>query len=114
MKPLRVLGWLGVALLLAATTACQRGPSRTKVAFVSNNPESFWNIAEAGANKAAAETDVELFFQKPPRGDPAEQKAKIDQVMNQGIKAIAISVNNPQSYRRVYAAACRRQPRRAL
>jgi ribose transport system substrate-binding protein len=65
------------------------------VAFVSNNPESFWNIAEAGANKAAEEFDVKLFFEKPPRGDPAEQKEKIDQVMNQGIKAIAISVIAP-------------------
>jgi ribose transport system substrate-binding protein len=98
MKPLHGLAWAGAALLLIFGAAgCKSGDSgKPRVAFVSNNPESFWNIAEKGANEAADEFDVKLFFEKPPRGDPAEQKEKIDQVMNQGIKAIAISVISPE------------------
>jgi ribose transport system substrate-binding protein len=96
MKALHCLGWTACALLLAGTLGCKGNSGKPRVAFVSNNPESFWNIAEKGANRAADEFGVELYFQKPPRGDPAEQKEKIDQVLNQGIKAIAISVVEPK------------------
>jgi ribose transport system substrate-binding protein len=95
MKPLHCLVWAAAALALVTPVGC-KSDNRPRVAFVSNNAESFWNIAEIGANKAAAEFDVKLFFEKPSRTDPAEQKEKIDQVMNQGIKAIAISVADPE------------------
>ncbi len=95
MKSLRVLGWLTAGVLLAVSAGCQRGPAKTKVAFVTNNPESFWSIAEAGTKKAAAEEDVEVLFQKPAQNDAALQKEKIDTVMSQGIKAIAVSVISP-------------------
>jgi ribose transport system substrate-binding protein len=95
MRPLHCLAWAAATLALLGAVGCRGGSSKPRVAFVSNNPESFWNIAEAGANKAADEFGVELFFQKPPRGDTGEQKEKIDQVLNQGVKAIAISVIAP-------------------
>jgi ribose transport system substrate-binding protein len=95
MKTLHYLTWVGVTLLLLGITGCSGGSGKPRVAFVSNNAESFWNIAEVGAKKRAAEDDVELYFQKPDGGE-TEQKEKIDQVMNQGIKAIAISVIDPE------------------
>jgi ribose transport system substrate-binding protein len=99
MKPLRLLGGLATALALAALPACQQGSGKIKVAFVSNNPESFWTIAEAGTQKAAAEEDVEVVFRKPPQGDAALQKEIIDTVLGQGVKAIAVSVIAPKDQR---------------
>ena len=94
----RVLALPAVALAVALTTSCQSGTpprgktDRPRVAFVSNNPDSFWTIAEAGTKKAASEFDVEVYFRKPAQGDAAVQKEFIDTLLNQGIKAIAISV----------------------
>src|SRR5262249_48064302 len=70
---------------------------KPRVAFVSNNPEAFWNIAEAGAKKAAGEFNVELLFRKPSPGNAATQKEEIDTVLNQGVKAIAVSVIDPKN-----------------
>ncbi|MFO0846830.1 MAG: sugar-binding protein, partial [Gemmataceae bacterium] len=92
MKPLHCLACAAFALSLIG---CKGESGKPRVAFVSNNPETFWSIARKGAEKAADEVGVELFFQMPPRGDPAEQKEKIDQVLNQGVKAVAISVIAP-------------------
>ena len=99
MNPLRKLGWLLAALSLTVLAGCNRGPTKMKVAFVSNNAESFWTIAEAGAKKAADEADVELLFKKPATGDVATQKEIIDTVLNQGVKAIAVSVIDPKNQR---------------
>ncbi|HZY86946.1 MAG TPA: substrate-binding domain-containing protein [Gemmataceae bacterium] len=100
MNPLRACATLLAALAVAGLSGCQKGgPAKTKVAFVSNNPESFWTIAEAGTRKAAAEEDVEVLFRKPEQGDAAVQKEKIDEVLNRGIKALAVSVIAPTDQR---------------
>ena len=99
MKSLPVLGWLTAGMFLAVSAGCQRGPAKTKVAFVTNNPESFWSIAEAGTKKAAAEEDVEVLFKMPSIGDAAKQKEIIDTVLGQGIKALAVSVIEPENQR---------------
>src|SRR5579885_2032376 len=95
MKSLHPLCGLTAGLLLAVTIGCQQGPARTKVAFVSNNPETFWTFAEKGCLKAEKEFGVEVVFQKPD-GDAADQTRKIDDLLNQDIKAIAVSVINPK------------------
>ena len=118
MKLFRVAGFLAAALALGLSPACGpdnstqgNGPpgtnppgtnppnpdqtDRPKVAFVTNNPESFWTIAQAGADKAAQEANVELLFQRPKIGDLATQRATIDGVVDQGVKAIAVSVIDP-------------------
>lgn len=92
MKPLH---YLACALIVFGLAGCKGDSGKPRVAFVSNNAETFWNIAQKGAEKAADEYNVELFFQKPD-GDVPEQKEKIDQVLNQGVKAIAISVIDPE------------------
>ena len=96
MKSLRTLGWLAAGLLLAAVPACQQGTARPKVAFVSNNPETFWTIAEKGCAKADKEFGVEVIFRKPDSGDAAKQTEIIDNLVNQNIKALAVSVINPK------------------
>ena len=96
MKTLPLLGWLTAGLLLAMTTGCQQGPARTRVAFVSNNPETFWTIAEKGCAKGEAEFGVEVLFRKPDSGDASRQTDIINNLINQDIKALAVSVINPQ------------------
>jgi ribose transport system substrate-binding protein len=98
MKWLQVLGGLTVGLLLTAVPACnqQSGPSRIRVAFVTNNPETFWNIAEKGCAKAAKEFDVEVIFRKPDvGGDASKQTDILNDLVNQDIKGLAVSVINP-------------------
>ena len=96
MKPLQVLTWVGCCLVLIGATGC-KGSDKPRVAFITNNPESFWTIAEAGAKKAADESGVELFFRKPSPGNAATQKVEIDAALNRGVKAIAISVFDPET-----------------
>ncbi len=60
MNPLRTCATLLVALAVAGLAGCQKGPAKTKVAFVSNNPETFWDIAEKGCRKAEKEFGVQL------------------------------------------------------
>jgi ribose transport system substrate-binding protein len=71
-------------------------PARPKVAFVSNNPDPFWSIVEAGCNKAAAEAGVECVFKKPPSGDPAAQQEILDSLAGT-VKAVSVSVIDPKN-----------------
>jgi ribose transport system substrate-binding protein len=94
-----------LALPLAALPACQSNvpkPSgsvanRPKVAFVSNNSFPFWSYAEAGCNQAAGPAGAEVVVKKPDPGDAAVQKEIIDSLVNQDIKAIAVSVIDPEN-----------------
>jgi ribose transport system substrate-binding protein len=105
MRPLRTLGLLAAPLALAALPACNSAPKPSggaaanapKVAFVTNNPDPFWSIVEAGCNKAAGEVGVEVVFRKPPSGDPAAQQEIIDSLVNRDIKAISVSVIDPKN-----------------
>ncbi len=86
-----------LAAVALALPACNSKPTatRTKVAFVSNNAFDFWTYAQAGCTAAASETGVECIFKKPDPGDAAVQKQIIEDLVNQGVKAIAISVIDP-------------------
>ena len=95
MKSLLPLGRLAAGLLLVMTSGCQQAPARPRVAFVTNNPETFWTFAEKGCTKAEKDFDVEVVFRKPD-GDAAYQTMLIDDLVNQDIKALAVSVINPQ------------------
>lgn len=71
--------------------------AKIKVAFVSNNTHEFWTIAEAGTRKAAGELGVEVIFKRPKSGSAADQKAIIEDLLTQGVQAIAISVIDPEN-----------------
>ena len=79
------------------TTKPGSSSSKPKVAFVSNNPDPFWSIVEAGCNKGGNEFGVEVVFRKPPSGDPAAQQEILDSLVNRDIKAIAVSVSEPKN-----------------
>jgi ribose transport system substrate-binding protein len=96
MKSLRPLCGLAAGLLLVVTISCQQGPARTKVAFVSNNPETFWTIAEKGCAKGEKEFGVQVEFRKPDPGAASRQTDIINDLLNQDIKALAVSVINSQ------------------
>lgn len=68
-----------------------------QVAFVTNNPDPFWSIVEAGCRKAEKETGVTVVFRKPVSGDPAAQQEVIESLVNRKIKAIAVSVSDPKN-----------------
>jgi ribose transport system substrate-binding protein len=95
MKALRVVGWLLAGLALLGSVGC--GPKKVRVAFVTNNPEEFWNIAEAGARKAADEEGIEVLYRKPSPGDVPTQRDIIKDLLEQNIKALSVSVIDPKN-----------------
>src|SRR5262245_38451394 len=84
------------AAVFALLPSCNRDSGKIKVAFVSNNPEDFWTIAEAGAKKAADEQGVELVFRRPERGEAGLQMQIVRELAAKGVKGIAVSVINPK------------------
>jgi ribose transport system substrate-binding protein len=100
MKPLRTFAFLTACVTLGLSLGCTGGSGKPRVAFVSNNPETFWTIAEAGCRKGEKEFDVEVLFRKPSSGDPAKQTEILDILANQKVKAIAVSVIDPKGQRK--------------
>ena len=84
------------AAVLALLPSCNRDSGKPKVAFVTNNPEDFWTIAEHGAKKAAEEHGVELIFRRPDKGDPALQRDIVNELVAKGVKGVAVSVIDPK------------------
>jgi ribose transport system substrate-binding protein len=93
---LALIGIFGFTLTL---TGCHSGDDKKKplVAFVSNNAEQFWTFAERGAEKAAAEFDVQLSFRKPSDGTAQVQRENIEDLLNKGAKGIAVSPNDSKN-----------------
>jgi ribose transport system substrate-binding protein len=75
-------------------------PDRPQVAFVTNNAADFWSIVHAGAKKAAARFDVDLFYRRPSQGTVAAQKRVIDSLLVRGVQAVSVSVIDPKNQRR--------------
>jgi ribose transport system substrate-binding protein len=102
MKRLRFLCALAGAGLALAVPACSKdtGPrtdAPIQVGFVSNNAKQFWTIAEAGTSEGARKYGVEVLFRRPQSGTASEQKKIIEDLLAQGVKAIAISVTDPKN-----------------
>jgi ribose transport system substrate-binding protein len=97
---LRIGGWAAFALAASLLPACggsSSGPARARVAFISNNPEEFWTIAEEGTRKASQDFDVDVIFKRPQNSTAADQKQIIEDLMAQHVRAIAISVIDPDN-----------------
>src|SRR5262245_29992466 len=89
-----------LCLLLTGCTANKpAGPQRPKVGFVSNNTAEFWTIAEAGTKKGAEEENCIVLFRRPKSPTAAAQKEIIEDLLAQGVQAIAISVIDPENQR---------------
>jgi ribose transport system substrate-binding protein len=73
-------------------------PSATrpiKVAFVTNNASDFWQIAQAGTQKAAKELGCDVLFRIPPTGTAQEQQQIVQDLITLGVSGIAISPKDP-------------------
>jgi ribose transport system substrate-binding protein len=103
--------WIAVSLLLAFFFGCaQPKPSSVvpksgsnasgdngkdlRVAFISNNPEEFWLIAKVGTAKAEKDLGVKVDFRMPHNSSAAEQRQIIEDLMTQGVRYFAVSVND--------------------
>ena len=64
---------------------------RRSVAFVTNQIADFWKIAEAGANDAAKEFDLDVEVVMPPEATAVVQKQKVEDLLTAGVQGVAIS-----------------------
>src|SRR5439155_21172529 len=85
---------LAAAAAVALIPACNSGPKKPFVAFISNNSHEFWTIAKKGTEAASKEIDFEVEFKMPPNGTSDDQRRFIEDLQNKGVKAIAISPND--------------------
>lgn len=95
LRLLRLAAILGVAAVAITLPACGGGSGKPRVAIVTNCADPFWDICQAGANKAAGEFGVELIFRQPIQLSVDEQNKAVDDVVRLGLKGLAVSVVNP-------------------
>lgn len=91
--------WLGLtACLVLGLCGCSSGrDSRPLVAFVTNNSEDFWTIAEKGTQKAAQDFNVRVDFRMPSPGTAEEQRRLIEDLLTKGVRGVAVSANDPKN-----------------
>jgi ribose transport system substrate-binding protein len=85
-----------LAILTATllSTGCNRGPTKSKVAVVTNNAFQFWQFAKRGAEDAGKKFDIDVEIKMPPRGNAEEQVQICEDLLVRGIKGISISSND--------------------
>ncbi|MDY3561426.1 substrate-binding domain-containing protein [Gemmata sp. JC673] len=96
---LRVSVIAALAAVLACVPACGKkdGAGKAKIGVVTNCTADFWRICEAGAQKAAAEFNVELLFRQPEQDFDAQAQMKIVEAWEkQGLDGMVVSVINPK------------------
>jgi len=91
----RLAATVALAALVAAVPACSSRGGKPKVAVVTNLTAEFWSIAEAGANKAAKDFDVEVIFRQPKTNTVADQMDIVNDLVRLGVSGISVSVNKP-------------------
>ena len=64
---------------------------RYKIAFVTNQIASFWNIAKVGCEDAAKDFDVDCDVRMPAMATAVEQKRIVEDLLASGVEGIAIS-----------------------
>lgn len=89
---LLVFALLVVTVLLVPAFA----EAKYKIAFV---PKligiPYFNAMEEGGKKAAADLDVEFIYTGPVTADVAKQSEIVDNLITQGVDAIAVAPNDP-------------------
>ncbi|MFM8273694.1 MAG: substrate-binding domain-containing protein [Gemmata sp.] len=90
-----------LAVVLACVPACGKKDNgstggKPKIGVVTNCTAEFWSICEAGANKAAAEHNVDLQFRQPEKAFNAKVQMEIVEAWaKQGLDGMAVSVIDP-------------------
>ena len=94
----RVSVVLVLVAVLASLPACGTNkPGRITIGVVTNCTAEFWQIAEAGATKAAKDNDVDLQFRQPEKDfDASAQMPIVEAWVKQGLNGIAVSVIDPK------------------
>lgn len=91
-------GWMLCCVAFAAALPgyAQDG-KKAKIAFVTNGIANFWKIAETGALKAGTDLQCDVIVKMPTRegGRAANQKRILEQLLSQGVDAIAVSPVDP-------------------
>jgi ribose transport system substrate-binding protein len=93
----RALLVAAAAVAVSVLPSCNRDSGKIKVAFVTNNPEDFWTIAEKGAQAAAEKEGVELIFRRPDKGEAGLQRDIVNELVTKGVKGVAVSVIDPEN-----------------
>ena len=95
------------AFFLLATGCRDAGPAKKRYAYVTNGVAEFWTLAEAGANKAGTEFDVDVSVLMP--GSLTDQKNMLEDALTRGVDGIAVSpidpVNQTDMLNRIAGAA---------
>ncbi len=90
---------LAFTLFISIVAGCSSGNSdstgvsgdRPKIAFVTNQVASFWNIGKVGAEDAAKDFEVDVDVRMPVPASAVEQKRIVEDLISGGIAAVAIS-----------------------
>jgi ribose transport system substrate-binding protein len=77
-----------------------------KLALVPNSSSRFWDLARNGLNKFEQETGIKVDMVCPPHGGLDEQKAIIEDLVDQGYHGLMISVASPQEQTPFMNALC--------
>lgn len=97
---------LAVSAIIAAASAAAMAQDKPKVAFV---PQligiPYFNAMEAGGNKAAQDLGVDFIYTGPVDTNPVDQLQIVQNLINEGVNAIAVSVLDASSIAPVVKAA---------
>jgi ribose transport system substrate-binding protein len=91
-------------------TVKKAGGGKPTIAVVTNTTDPFWDLCEAGANKAAKDFDVNLEFRQPEKMDAAIQTPIIKQYLTKGVSGIAVSVIDPKGQTEELALVAKKVP----
>lgn len=85
-----------LSLVTVGTAGCRHSSAKpVKLAFVTNNTSSFWQLASAGVHKYELEGKVQVDIKLPPNGTVDEQNQILQNLVSQGYDAIAVSAIAP-------------------
>ncbi len=73
----------------------QNNSGKPRIAFITNGPVSFWDVAEKGVQAAGKDFDIEVKVFMPT-DDVAGQKRVVEDLLVDGIDGIAISAIDPE------------------
>jgi rhamnose transport system substrate-binding protein len=104
--PGKLIKTLTVLAMTAAVVTAAQAQDKPKVAFV---PQiigiPYFNAMEAGGKKAAADLGVEFIYQGPVDTNPVDQLQIVQNLIDQGVNAVSVSVLDASSIAPVVEAA---------
>ncbi len=88
---------VALASVAVGVSGCGRGAAKpVKLAFVTNNTSSFWQLASAGVHLYEQQDKVQVDIKQPPNGTLDEQNQILQNLVSQGYDAIAVSAIAPR------------------